>query len=126
MDRLLQFDLERSYGNDPVLSQSIGKALSCTLENIQVGFIEADTLAQWRDVAKDVAERNMDWDRMRGMITNHLKRAGLGDGEDASAFLDSLPELLDETIAHVTNAEVDGFIQRALDESSRAVEAYLK
>lgn len=126
MDRLLQFDLERSYGNDPDLSNSICTALSCTLENVNVGFIEADTLEQWRGVTKDVAERNMDWERMRGMIANHLHRAGMDEGDEASEFLDSLPALLDETIAHVTNAEVDGFIERSLEAAAGAVEAYLK
>ncbi len=126
MDRLLQFDLERTYGNDPDLSSSICTALSCTLENVDVGFIEAETLEKWRGVTKDVAERNMDWERMRGMIANHLRRAGMDDGEEASEFLDSLPELLDETIAHVTNAEVDGFIERSLEAAAGAVEAYLK
>jgi hypothetical protein len=126
MDRLLQFDLERTYGNDPGLSNSICAALSCTLENVNVGFIEAETLERWRGVAKDVAERNMDWERMRGMIANHLSRAGMGEGAEASEFLDSLPALLDETIAHVTNAEVDGFIERSLEAAAGAVEAYLK
>ena len=65
-------------------------------------------------------------ERMRGMIANHLRRAGMDDGEEASEFLDSLPELLDETIAHVTNAEVDGFIERSLEAAAGAVEAYLK
>lgn len=126
MDRLLQFDLERTYGNDPDLSNSICTALSCTLENVNVGFIEAETLEQWRGVTKDVAERNMDWERMRGMIANHLRRAGMDIGDEADEFLDSLPALLDETIAHVTNAEVDGFIERSLEAAAGAVEAYLK
>ena len=126
MDRLLQFDLERTFGNDPVLTDRLCNALSCTLENVNVGFIEPDTLEQWRGVTKDVAERNMDWEHMRGMIANHLRRAGLDDGAAASEFLDSLPELLDETIAHVTNAEVDGFIERSLDAAAGAVEAYLR
>ena len=58
----------------------------------------------------------MDWDRARGMIESHLRRSGVDDSEgELSAFLDSLPELLGETIGHVTNAEVDAFIERSTD-----------
>jgi hypothetical protein len=67
----------------------------------------------------------MDWDRMRGMISNHLRFAGLEEGETLGSFLDSLPDLLDETIAHITSAEIDAFVQRATEAARSAVERYL-
>lgn len=125
MDRLLQFDLDREYGNDEQVTRELCAALSCTVENIQVGFIETETLERWRQVTYDVASRNMDWDRMRGMIANHLRRAGLEEGETMSSFLDSLPELLDETIAHVTSPEIEAYLQRSSEAAARAVAGYL-
>ncbi len=125
MDRLLQFDLDREYGNDPGLKAEICEALSGTVEGIEAGFVDAETLERWRQVSSDVASRNMDWERMRGMIANHLRIAGLEQGETLSSFLDSLPELLDATIAHVTSAEVDGFVQRSTEAARAAVERYL-
>jgi hypothetical protein len=41
-------------------------------------------------------------------------------------FLDSLPALLDETIAHITDAEIEGFVQRATAAAAGAVERYLR
>jgi len=59
------------------------------------------------------------------MIANHLRYSGLEAGETLSSFLDSLPELLDETIAHITSAEVDAFVQRSTAAAREAVERYL-
>ncbi len=125
MDRLLQFDLDRVYGNDPELKRHMCAALSGTVENIHTGFIEPETLDRWRQVSYDVAARTMDYDRMRGMISNHLRFSGLEEGETLKSFLDSLPELLNETIAHITSAEVEGFIDRSRSAVAAALERYL-
>ena len=79
----------------------------------------------WRKVSTDVATRTMDWERMRSMISNHLRFSGLEEGETLSEFLDGLPGLLDETIAHVTNEEVDGFVRRSTDAATTVIERYL-
>jgi len=125
MDRLLQFDLDRLYGNEPELKEAICGALGCTVAGIEAGFIDSETLERWRLVTIDVARRNMDWERMRGMISNHLRYAGLEEGETLASFLDSLPELLGETIAHITNDEIDAFVQRSTAAARAAVERYL-
>ncbi len=126
MDRLLQFELDRRHGTDPELKAHLAAALSFTVEGIEVaGFVDHETLERWRVVTSDVAAREMDWERMRSMISNHLRFGGLEEGETLSSFLDSLPELLDETIAHVTDAEVQGFIERSTAAASTVVERYL-
>lgn len=125
MDRLLQFDLDRTYGNDPELKRDICGALSCTVEGIECGFLDAETLERWRQVSFDVAARQMDWDRMRGMISNHPRFSGLEEGETLGGFLDSLPDLLNETIAHITSTEIEAFVDRATDAARVAVERYL-
>jgi hypothetical protein len=125
MDRLLQFDLERVHG-DPELRADICEALACTIETVDAGFVDGETLERWRQVAFDIARRGMDWDRARGMIENHLRRSGVDDSEgELTGFLDSLPELLGETIGHVTSAEVDAFIERSTDAAAAAVGRYL-
>lgn len=125
MDRLLQFDLDRVHGSDPELKRAMAEALGGTIEGIACGFIDNETMDRWRQVSFDVSQRSMDWDRMRGMIANHLRIAGLEEGETLSEFLGSLPELLDETIAHVTSAEIDGFVQSAIEQARDAVKRYL-
>ncbi|MGE0598914.1 MAG: zinc dependent phospholipase C family protein [Dehalococcoidia bacterium] len=125
MDRLLQFDLDRAYGNEPELKANLTAALAETVEGIECGFLDAETLDRWRQVTLDVAGRQMDWERMRGMISNHLRFSGLQEGETLGEFLDSLPELLDATIAHITSDEIDAFVERATESARSAVERYL-
>ena len=125
MDRLLQFDLDSEYGDEPALKHAMAEALSCTVEGIDCGFVDHETLDRWRKVALDVSQRNMDWERMRSMISNHLRYAGLEEGESLGGFLDSLPGLLDETIAYVTSAEIGGFVERSTSAARVAVERYL-
>ena len=125
MDRLLQFDLERAHSADPEIRRALADALACTVEGIQAGFVDGETLERWRQVASDVAARDMDWERIRAMIANHLRYAGIEQGETLTGFLDSLPELLDETIAHVTSAGVEDFLGRTTEAARKAVMRYL-
>ena len=126
MDRLLQFELERAHG-DAELRGNLCDALACTIDTIDAGFVDGETLERWRQVARDIAERGMDWDRARGMIENHLRRSGLDDSDgELSGFLDSLPDLLGETIGHVTSVEVDAFIERSTGAAAAAVARYLE
>ncbi len=125
MDRLLQFELDRAHG-DAELRADLCDALACTIDTIDAGFVDAETLERWRQVASDIAARGMDWDRARGMIENHLRRSGVDDTEgELTGFLDSLPDLLGETIGHVTSAEVEAFIERSTDAAAAAVGRYL-
>ncbi|MCA9831659.1 MAG: zinc dependent phospholipase C family protein [Dehalococcoidia bacterium] len=127
MDRLLQFELDRRHGDEPQLKQTLCDTLACTVEGITVaGFVDSDTLERWRQVSSEIAARNMDWGRMRTMVSNHLRYAGLEEGETLGDFLDSLPELLDATIAHVTDIELDGFVQRSTEVAAAAIERYLR
>ncbi len=124
MDRLLQFGLERDYG-EPEVRKAICAALACTVENIEVGFIETETLERWRQIAADAATRDMDWDRMRGMVANHLRRAGIGESPELTRFLDSLPELLDETMAYVTDERIRGYLERSTEAARSVLARYL-
>lgn len=125
MDRLLQFDLDRHYRKDPAVAAAVCRALGCTVENIEAGFIEPETMERWRGVLLEIMERGIGWEVIRGMIGRHLRFAGLDEGESLTSFLDSLPELLNETIAHITSAEVDGFVQRSTAAAAIALERYL-
>lgn len=125
MDRLLQFELDRQYGNDAALKTRLCEALSCTVEGIDAGFVDTGTLERWRQVSHDVAAREMDWERMRTMISNHLRLGGLEEGETLGSFLDSLPDLLNETIAHITSLEIDSFVERSTAAARAAVGRYL-
>lgn len=126
MDRLLQFNLDRLYGDDSETVEHLVGALACSVQGIECGFIDHPTLERWRTVAADVAAKNMDWERMRSMVSNHLKRAGIAEDDDLASFLDSIPALVDETMAHVTDDEISAFLARSQEQSTRTIERYLR
>jgi hypothetical protein len=125
MDRLLQFGLDREFGDEPAVVANLVRALAFSVESIECGFIDHDTLERWRQVTLDIAARDMDWDRARQMISRHLERSGISEPGELAAFLDSLPALESETIAHVTNTEINGFVQRSTEAAARMVMRYL-
>ncbi len=124
MDRLLQFDMERSAA-DPELRRTLAQALGATIENIRVGFIEPQTLDRWREVAREMAERDLDWGRVRTMIANHFRRAGIGEEAELVRFLDSLPDLLDETMAYVSDERVRAYLERSSEAAAATIARYL-
>lgn len=126
MDRLLQFGLDRSFGDDPEIVSSLLEALAFTVESIECGFIDHETLERWRQVTADVAARDMDWERARTMIARHLERSGIAAGPELDAFLDSLPDLEGETMALVTSAELERFIERSSEAAARTVARYFE
>jgi hypothetical protein len=125
MDRLLQFGLDREFGDEPAVVDNLVTALAFSVESIECGFIDHDTLERWRQVTLDIAARDMDWERARQMISRHLERSGISEPGELEAFLDSLPDLEDETIAHVTDAEINGFVERSTEAAARMVTRYL-
>lgn len=126
MDRLLQFGLDRKFGDDPDVVRNLLEALAFTVESIECGFIDAETLDRWRQVTADVAARDMDWDRARAMINRHLQLAGVEEGPELTTFLDSLPELENETIAFIGDEEITGFVERSSDIASGVIARYLE
>lgn len=126
MDRLLQFDMERNCTDDPAVRDQLRVSLACTVDGIDAVFIDAATLDRWLGVTRDIAGQGMDWERSRRMISNHLRFTGVEEAEEVARLLDSLPELLDATIAHVTSIEIESFVDRATEAAAKAVERYLE
>jgi hypothetical protein len=125
MDRLFQFDLDRQHRDDPAMMLHLREALLATGKGIEVGFLDAETLEKWRQVNLDMTEQSMDWDRIRGMIGRHLKYSGVSEPAELDRLLDTLPELLDETVAHITSERVRGFVEQATDRARANVARYL-
>jgi hypothetical protein len=125
MDRLFQFDLDRQHREDPAMMEHLRDALLATSKGIEVGFIDGETLEKWRQVNLDMTEQAMDWDRIRGMISRHLKYSGVSDPQEMDRLLDGLPELLDETVAHITSERVRGFVAQATERARENAARYL-
>jgi hypothetical protein len=125
MDRLLQFELDRQRREDPEASAEIRAALEgCSLA-IDVGFLDSETLAKWLQVAIDQTRHPPDWARFRYQGGRHLPGVDLESDGALEAFLERVPELLQQTMDHVSTKQVDAYVEQATAESAAIIRRYL-
>jgi hypothetical protein len=125
MDRLLQFELDRRRRADPEASAEIRSALEgCSLA-IDVGFLDSETLAKWLQVAIDQTRHPPDWARFRYQGGRHLPGVDLESEGALEAFLQRVPELLQQTMDHVSTKQVDAYLEQATEASAQIIRRYL-
>jgi Zinc dependent phospholipase C len=125
MDRVLQYELDRRRREDVEGAAEIRAALEgCSLA-IDVGFLDSETLRRWLEVAIDMTRHPPTWERFRFQGGRHLKTAGV-DSEDAlSEFMQRVPEVLEQTLRHVSTAHVDAYLEQSKERALIAAERYL-
>ena len=125
MDRLLQFELDRQRREDTSTSTAIREALEgCSLA-IDVGFLDSETLAKWLQVAIDQTRHPPDWRRFRYQGGRHLPGVNLESDDALDDFLQRVPELLQQTMDHVSTKQVDAYVEQATETSAAVIRRYL-
>jgi hypothetical protein len=125
MDRILQYELDRRSRQEPGARDEIEAALGqCSLA-IDVGFLDSEILKRWMEVAIDQAGHPGDWERFRNQATRHLRERGLDSPEHWEQFRQQIPQLLEQTIAHVSTAHVDAFLEEGKEHARAAIRQYL-
>ena len=125
LDRVLQYELDRREREDREGMAGLRDALFASAVEIDAGFIDSETLEKWRDVSASVTEHAPDWERFTYIASRHLRRAGIETEGDYQAFLDQVPDLLDETIRSVGQADVEGFFERVEERTAAILREYL-
>ena len=126
LDRVLQYELERKVREDSAFMAACRDALEAAVMEIECGFLERETLAKWREVNLDVVSRPPDWDRFRQIASRHLRDAGIETVEAVDAFMDEIPDLLEETRRHVSDERIEAFMTNARERSRQSLETYLQ
>jgi hypothetical protein len=125
MHRLLQFELDRRRREDVEGAGEIREALEgCSLA-IDVGFLDSETLAKWLQVAIDQTRHPPDWRRFRYQGGRHLPRVDLESDDALESFLERVPELLQQTIDHVSTKQVDAYLEESSAKSADLIRRYL-
>lgn len=127
-DRLLQYELDRRKREDAELISGIKMAMDDAEAAVDCGFIDADTLHQWRELAADQLQYPPDYDRLRYYSGRQLRAHGIDPEIPAEfdLFLERVPELLDAALNHVTPERFDAFVEQSYDSALAVVEAYLR
>jgi len=125
MDRVLQYELDRRERDAPAAADDIRTSLRDSSLALNVGFLDRETLQRWLEIAIDQARHPPDWERFRFQASRHLRELGIDSDEDWIRFRESIPELLQRTIDHVSTVNVDGFLERGREQALRAVQHFL-
>jgi hypothetical protein len=126
MDRALQFSMDSERRNDrDLMLHVMNEVAACDLD-LNIGFIDGDTLRQWHGFVVQLAEQMPDWDRYRAGARRHLERSGVEVGPDFEELMNSLPDLVDEALRYLTPELVESYIEESAEECVRSVRDYLE
>ncbi|MCH7485095.1 MAG: zinc dependent phospholipase C family protein [Chloroflexi bacterium] len=130
LDRAMQFSLDSETRDDDELMAEVLEAVArCDLE-LEIDFIDKESLRKWRQVVSDFAQSQPDWDRFKSRIRRHLSDThgdALGDLDgDGEELARSLPELVNETLRYLSRERLDEWMNESLEESVVAVREYLR
>jgi len=125
MDRAIQYELDRQTRADREAVADIVKELARTALDVEVGFIDKDTIGRWRALTMDAVNRPPDWELFRYLAGRALRAAGLDGAEDYAEFLKTLPDLVAETAAYLTHERIQAFLEKSVKEAREAIRGYL-
>ncbi len=124
MDRVAQLELDRRAW--PAMERDLPK-VGDGVEDVELGFIPAETLVEWREWVVSFLTTGFSWDRLKFMA----RRVAGGNGDHpahgvADEFLRSVPEGKDRLYKIVPEDRLAAFVQRAGDIQSQTVSDYLR
>jgi hypothetical protein len=131
LDRAMQFSLDSdTRDDDELMADVIAAVARCDLE-LEIDFIDKESLHKWRQVVSDFAQTRPDWDRFKSRIRRHLAdtagdTGSEGEGEDLEELARSLPDLVDETLRYLSRERLNEWMDESLEESVAAVREYLR
>ena len=124
LDRVLQYEMDRRERERRDEMDGIREVLANTSGAADVAFIGGETLGRWLEVVRDIALQPATWDRFPQMMNRHLMGAGYSESE-IEQFCRDVPEILRETLEHVSEPRVQDFLAQAMDRSLERVREYL-
>lgn len=125
MDRALQFSLDADARSDSELMAHVLDAVArCDLD-LQIGFIDRESLVRWHEIITEYVQSQPDWDRFRARARQHLAQPGDVTEAGFAELAESLPELVDEALRHLTRERIDNVMHDSVDASVRVVTEYL-
>ncbi len=131
LDRAMQFSLDSDTRDDDELMAEVTEAVArCDLD-MEIDFIDKESLHKWRQVVSDFAQTRPDWDRFKSRIRRHIADTDAGgngehEGEELAELARSLPDLVDESLRYLSRERLNEWMDESLEESVAAVREYLR
>ncbi len=125
LDRVLQYELDRREREAAGEMQHLRRALFGSAVEIDAGFVDRGLLEQWRDTTAAMTEHPPDWERFSFIASRHLKGAGIESESGLREFMETIPELLDDTLGHVEQSVLDGFFESTSERTATVLRDWL-
>ena len=125
MDRVLQFYMDRKERVERAQFKAFYDYIFQADPGDEVQFIDLPTLHRWREVVGNILNQDPTWEGFRSFsVRRFLGRSEVND-EQVRALFESLPEVLERTLKHVSPERVAAFREDAIQRSASAVRRYL-
>ena len=115
-DRALQLEMDRSA--IPWLGEHLqdGEILADAHIGVEVGFLEAEHLHEWRDWVSRFVSWEFSWDRLKRALNLVYRDNDAVQGE-VENFIDNMPASLDKVYEKIPRVKIDAYQQGALKET---------
>ena len=123
-DRAVQLDMDRTAWDGLGGIDRVRKLLEGSESGVGVEFIDAETLAKWREWVTEFIGWEFTWDRLR-FATRRMYRDDAGAMEMADKFLESIPRSLEEVYDKIPGETFVSYREGVVRESVNVVKEYL-
>ena len=72
-----------------------------------------------------MTEHPPDWERFSFIASRHLRGARITAESDLRGFMETIPQLLDDTLSHVDQHVLDGFFESTAQRTAEILGEYL-
>ena len=123
-DRAMQLDMDREAKADEQEVQRVTEMMEGAETGVEIGFVDAETLAEWRTWVQRFNSWEFSWER----LSRALRRM-YGEDEQALAmaeqFIDNMPHSLEEIYEVVTPERIASYREEAITSSMGLIQEYL-
>ena len=129
MDRALQLELDRREHLAMGGTTELKPFMTDAERDVDIGFISAETLVEWREWVQNSLGGEFTWERLRFMARRVARQEGEGTedklNELVDEFLESVPDALERIYCAVPEELVAAFRERSIEDLLSFARGYL-
>ena len=131
-DRALQLDMDRQTlvaMNEGINGETTGyhsasEAMVCADQGVEVEFLEAEVLQEWRDWVRRFIGWEFSWDRLKRAL-NRMYRDNDDVQQAVDRFLQGMPYSLERVYEKIPEEKMTAYRKQVLDETVVAAREYI-
>ena len=123
-DRALQLELDRQAHLEMEGFTHAGNVICDGEQGVEIEFLEAEVLAEWRQWVARFMSWEFDWERLKRAL-NRMYRDNDDVQQLVDRFLAEMPDSLEEVYTKVSREQLAAYRERALNQTLLQVKEYL-